>query len=61
VVGAFEVVVAHLALDYAGEGAQPPDRQALGQDLADRQPGRSTPAVLVVYGWMPLLVSREGG
>jgi hypothetical protein len=41
VVGAFEVVVAHLAFDHPGEGTQPPDREPLGQDLTDGHPDRA--------------------
>ena len=40
-VGAFEVVVAHLAFHHPGEGAQAPEREPFGQDLADRQRGRA--------------------
>jgi hypothetical protein len=35
-VGAFEVVVAHLAFDGAGKGTQPAWWERLGEDLLDR-------------------------
>jgi hypothetical protein len=37
-VGTLGGEVAHLALDRAGKGAQPPGGQPFGQDLGDRQP-----------------------
>jgi hypothetical protein len=36
-VGAFEVVVAHLALDHPGEGSQSAWGQPFGEDLGDGQ------------------------
>src|SRR6266545_1727516 len=40
VVGTLGGEVAHLALDRAGKGAQPPSRKPFGQDLGDCQPAR---------------------
>jgi hypothetical protein len=37
-VGAFEVVVAHLALDHPGEGSQSTPGELFGQDLGGGQP-----------------------
>jgi hypothetical protein len=37
-VGAFEVVVAHLALDHPGEGSQSAWGPLFGEDLGDGQP-----------------------
>ena len=40
-VGAFEVVFAHLAFDHAGERSQPAWGQSVGEDLGDGQSGRA--------------------
>jgi hypothetical protein len=47
-VGALGGEVAHLALDRAGKGMQPPSRKSFGQDLGDRQPAGGGDLVRVV-------------